>query len=42
MCDCHDLVLLGPERLFDLRYIDDPAKVSVQLIDLGPISLKAK
>ena len=42
MCDCHDLVLLGPERLFDLRYTDGPAEVCVQLIDLGPVRLKAK
>jgi hypothetical protein len=41
MCDRHDLVLLGPEGLLDLRYVHDPAKVSAQLVDLGAIRLKA-
>jgi hypothetical protein len=38
----HDFVLLGPKRLFDLRYIDSPTKVSMQLVDLGAIRLKAE
>ncbi len=42
MCDCHNFVLLGSKRLLDLRYIDSPAKVCMQLIDLGSIRLKAK
>ena len=42
MRDCHDFVLLGPKRLFDLRYIDSPAKVSMQLVDFSPIRLKAE
>lgn len=41
MCDCHDFVLLGPKRLFNLRYIDSPAEFSMQLVDLGAIRLKA-
>ena len=41
MCDCHDFVLLGPERLFDLRHIDSPAEIGTQLVDMGAISLKA-
>ena len=41
MRNCHDFVLLGSKRLFDLRYIDGPAKVSMQLVDFGPIRLKA-
>lgn len=41
MCDRHDFVFLGSKRLFNLRYINGPCKISTQLVNLCPIGLKA-
>ena len=42
MCDCHDLVFLGLQRLLDLGHSNSRTEIGTKLIDFSAVRLKAR